>query len=117
MKVVSYVVKTPFSEIYADVKEFFELRQRERFLESEYRYLLKSLKVSGRNTFGCIRPTGVKQSGGEQVKYCENFFDKECDLECPSVCKHNRYWQLNEERKQAITKRAEFWDKKLQNLK
>lgn len=118
MSFCSYVIKTPMSQIREDWNEFVSLVQRGRFLDKECNYVGKKLYINKSEPYGCIVRVEPQVKGGAQVKYCENFFKTSCDcLECPSVCKHNRYWRLMHERKEVITKKAEFWEKKFQNVK
>ncbi len=118
MSLYSYVVKTPMSKIREDWKEFVYLVQKVRVLNKECRCVGRNLYINKSEPYGCIVRVEPQLKGDAQVKYCENFFKTSCDcLECPSIYKHNRYWQLMRERKEFVTKKAEFWEKKFQNVK
>ncbi len=121
MSMYEYIVKTPFSQMVADWKEYRELCAKRDRLKSErdFRYRQIDKEFEGSNV-RCMRreKTGRKAVfENSYIRYCSCFFEKKCDKSCPQWFRHDRYWKMYDELKDVRNRLGEFWNTKFQNVK
>ncbi|MBQ2017452.1 MAG: hypothetical protein II208_02935 [Alphaproteobacteria bacterium] len=122
MSMYTYVIKTPFSQMMADWREYRELcAKRDRLVnERNFRHSQVGKDFEGSDVKCMAKDyTGRKIGFVSEYNmcYCKNFFEKECDKNCPRWFQHDRYWRMSDELKAVRIRLGDFWTQKFQNVK
>ena len=123
MSMYQYVVKTPFSQMLADWNEYWDLCQKRNRLvkERNFRHSQVGKEFEGCGEVRCMRSelTGQKIAWKPEYRmfYCDKFFERQCDRNCPRWFQHDRYWRMYDELKEVRNRLGTFWSDKFQNVK
>ncbi len=117
----SYVFNMPCEKICADISEYWKIRKEYNRVNAETKNMQKSLLADGSFSCASYTETGdynVFRGCKKQIRYCDNFFHKDCvQSECPRVKEHDEYWRLMERRKDLMNVKDGFWSAKFQNVR
>lgn len=122
MSMYNYVIKTPFGQMMADWKEYRELCEKRDLLikERDFRHRQVSKTFEGSNVKCMVRETTGRKIGWVpeyNIHYCEKFFERQCDKNCPRWFQHDRFWRMYDELKKVRNRLGTFWADKFQNVK
>lgn len=114
MSFVNYVKKTPVVQICADWKEYKFLKKllnEKTFCRDKYFADVQQL------TDNVVCMKSEKAENQVMTHYCNKFFQRECNPNCPKAVSHDLYWKFNEDRDNVSLDVLTFWHNKFQNVK